>query len=117
MSEIDVLEVAATWSFWEGAAPRSVTREVALPRALDPRRCLVVQGVRRRGKSTLLHQLIARYGLDPARCAFLNLEDPRLSRALEWSTLDRLVSAFRERHRGPGRRYFFLDEIQGVEGW
>jgi predicted AAA+ superfamily ATPase len=117
MDGVDPLVIAATWSFWGRPPPSTVTRDVDLPARLDPRRCLVVQGVRRCGKSTLLVQMVERYRLDPARCAFLNLEDPRLSRALDWTTLDRLVDAFRARHGGSDELYFFLDEIQGVEGW
>lgn len=113
----DVLTVAETWSFWEGSVPASIPRDVDLPAELTDSVCLVLQGVRRCGKSTLLRQLIGRYGLDPARCAFLNLEDPRLSRLLSHEILEALVEAFGARHPGASRRYFFLDEIQAVEGW
>jgi hypothetical protein len=117
MLDLDVLEIAGTWSFWDRPVPASVPRDVDLPDALRDSLCLAIQGVRRCGKSTLLQQLIGRYRLDPARCAFLNLEDPRLSRAQSYVILDRLVARFRERHEGAATLYFFLDEIQGVEGW
>jgi len=52
-----------------------------LPAELRPDVALVVQGVRRSGKSTRLRQLIDRYRLDPARCLFVNFEDPRLASA------------------------------------
>ncbi len=113
----DILEVAATWSFWDRPVPPSIPRDVALPAELRDTLCLVVQGVRRCGKSTLLQQLMGRYGLDPARCAFLNFEDPRLTNALSFETLDALVSAFRARHPGADDLYFFLDEVQWVQGW
>ncbi|MFO7591692.1 MAG: AAA family ATPase [Acidimicrobiia bacterium] len=116
MVDLDVLEIARAWSFWDGSVPESVRRDVDLPAELRPSLCLVVQGVRRCGKSTLLQQLIARYRLDPARCAFVNFEDPRLVRAMSYETLDRLVEQFRTRHPAPGRLYFFLDEIQGGRG-
>lgn len=115
--DADALEVAATWSFWDRPVPPSVARDVDLPNALRDSLCLAVQGVRRCGKSTLLQQLIERYRLDPARCAFLNLEDPRLSRAQSYDTLEELVARFRERHGSGDTLYFFLDEIQGVDGW
>jgi len=115
--DLDVLEVASTWSFWDRPVPASVPRDVDLPDALRDSLCLAIQGVRRCGKSTLLQQLIDRYRLDRAHCAFLNLEDPRLSGAQSYATLDGLVARFRERHEGAETLYFFLDEIQGVEGW
>ncbi len=117
MLELDVLEVAATWSFWDRPVPASVPRDVDLPSALRDSLCLAIQGVRRCGKSTLLQQLIGRYRLEPERCAFLNFEDPRLARAQSFATLDQLVARFRERHGSVAPLYFFLDEIQGVEGW
>ena len=117
MTYVDILEIAGAWSFWDRQVPASVPRDVDLPDALRDSLCLAIQGVRRCGKSTLLQQLIGRYGLDPAHCAFLNFEDPRLSAAQSWTTLDRLVERFRDRHRRSDVLYFFLDEVQAVEGW
>ncbi len=115
-----VLDVAAQWSFWQGSGrtiPVRVARDVALPQALDPRRAVVVQGVRRCGKSTLLQQMVGHYGLSPERCAFINFEDPRLASSLTWPVLDELVTQFRARHRSTASLTFFLDEIQWVDGW
>lgn len=116
MLEFDILDVASTWSYWDRPIPPSTPRTVRLPSTLRGDVALVVQGVRRCGKSTLLRQLVSRYDLDPRRCAFLNLEDPRLARAQSWEVLEELVRAFRARHRA-GRLTFFLDEIQGIDGW
>jgi predicted AAA+ superfamily ATPase len=117
MDELDILDVARTWSFWDTSVPASVPRDVDLPDALADSHCLVIQGVRRCGKSTLLQQLVDRYGLDPALCALLNLEDPRLSLSQTYGTLERLVELFRTRYPDAQKLYFFLDEIQGAEGW
>ncbi len=115
--EIDILEIASTWSFWDRPVPPSVPRLIKSPDTLRDSICLGIQGVRRCGKSTLLQQLIGRYDLDPAQCVFLNFEDPRLTKALSFETLDLLVMQFRARHPKADRLYFFLDEIQWVEGW
>lgn len=118
MSEVlDILDISATWSFWDKPIPPSVPRRVDLPDALSDSLCLVVQGVRRCGKSTLLQQMVSRYALNPVHCAFLNFEDPRLARVLRHETLDALVEQFRRRHPEAPRLHFFLDEIQAVEGW
>ena len=114
---MDILAVAADWSFWARPLPDVVRRDVALPNTLSDRVAVVVQGVRRCGKSTLMQQMVGHYGLDPARCAFLNFEDPRLSNALGWETLEALVVQFRARHGDDGPLTFFLDEIQWVNGW
>ena len=107
------LEIARDWSFWEEPPQKSVRREIALPTELRPDLALVVQGVRRCGKSTLLQQLMDRYGLDRAKCLFINFEDPRLAASLDHTLLDTLVKAFEAEH-GPGGTYF-LDEIQWVD--
>lgn len=118
MTDLDLLAIAETWSLWGGRPAATTTpRRVALPQTLSDTRCLVVQGVRRCGKSTLMRQMVSRYGLDPERCLFVNFEDPRLSNALTWTTAERLVALFRARHGADGQLFFFLDEIQGVEGW
>ncbi len=112
-----LLDVVRDWSWWDRPRRATVPRGVELPAALSETLCLVVQGVRRCGKSTLLGQLVDRYGLDPLRCAFLNFEDPRLVARLDWTVLDELVTAFRARHDDDQPLYFFLDEIQHVDGW
>ena len=113
-AEDHLLDVAAQWSYWTAPPPPSVPRTVALPTELRPGIALAIQGVRRSGKSTLMTQLIARYGLDRTRCLFLNLEDPRLAGALDHTTLQKLVHAY-EAAQGPAT--YFLDEIQHVDGW
>ena len=117
LSNVDILAVAEAWSCWDGKIPASVPRRVDLPSELSDSVCLVIQGVRRCGKSTLLRQLIGRYRLDPARCAFVNFEDPRLVNDLSFPVLDELVDRFRARHRRVKHLAFFLDEIQAVDGW
>ena len=114
MEKADLLRVAADWSHWDAPPPRSVVRTVAVPRELRPDIALVIQGVRRCGKSTLLEQLINRYGLDRSKCLFINFEDPRLAQSLDHATLQDLVDAF-EADRGPGCTYLF-DEVQWVDG-
>lgn len=111
-----MLTVARDWSYWDDPPPETVPRKLGLPEALRPDVALVVQGVRRCGKSTLLGQLLERYDLDRRRCLFLNFEDPRLARALDHGLLQSMVEAFEAQH-GPGRATYFLDEIQHVEGW
>jgi uncharacterized protein len=115
MDSAEFLRIAADWSHWDAPPQATVPRSVTLPRELRPDIALIVQGVRRCGKSTLLRQLIGRYGLDHARCLFVNFEDPRLAPALDHTTLDVMVNAF-EADRGPDCVYL-LDEIQWVSDW
>lgn len=115
MSATDLLSIASEWSYWDRPPDPSVGRSVSLPNELRPGLAVVVQGIRRAGKSTLLGQLIDRYGLERRRCLFVNFEDPRLAGALDHSTLQGLVDAFEG--QGSGEATYFLDEIQWVNGW
>lgn len=115
MDPSELLAVAASWSHWSTPPKPSVPRRVRLPAELRPDVALVVQGVRRCGKSTLLSQLMGRYGLEPQRCVFVNFEDPRLAGRLDHTVLQALVDAFQA--RSPGPACYFFDEIQRVDGW
>ena len=117
MDDNDLLDIAATWSFWDRSPPPSIRRTVELPRSLSDRTALVIQGVRRCGKSTLLTQLIRRYRLKKRDCLFVNFEDPRLAGSLSFETLERLTRAFGELRSEAETLTVFLDEIQWVDGW
>lgn len=41
-----------------------------------------------------MQQLMAHYALDRSTCLYLNFEDPRLSTALDYRTLDLVANAF-----------------------
>ena len=84
---------------------RRVYQRLFLPES----HALIVSGVRRSGKSTLLHQLLTRAGTDSY---YLNFEDPRLYvfEKQDFSKLDELLAEL-------GCRTIFLDEIQVVEEW
>ena len=69
---------------------------------------LVVSGIRRCGKSTLLKMLIQQIN---EKFVFLNFEDSRIFQfeLQDFSKLDELV--------GEDVQYYFFDEIQNVENW
>ncbi len=71
---------------------------------------LIITGVRRCGKSTLLHQLIKKQ----KKAYYLNLEDPRLG-GFDLSDFNK-IEAIMEEMYGKGGTYFF-DEIQNIPQW
>ena len=110
--------VVADWSFWDHATPPSIARRaIRNPPVLVPDLCLVIQGVRRCGKSTLQMQIMNQIDVDPLDCAFINFEDPRLLDSLSWPILEQVVTMMMKRRGGDRDLYFFLDEIQNVDGW
>lgn len=117
MEDGALLDIARTWSYWDRPPAHTVPRNISLPATLTNRTVLVIQGVRRCGKSTLLAQFIQRYGLKREDCLFVNFEDPRLAGALSFETLERFSHLFEKMRPDAKHLTMFLDEIQWVQGW
>ncbi len=71
---------------------------------------IIISGVRRCGKSTLLCQILKKL----SNFYYLNLEDPRLS-SFETGDFEKLDEVFVEEYGVS--EFYFLDEIQNVESW
>jgi len=87
-----------------------VARDVDLPRYRDNRQVVVVSGVRRCGKSTLLRQISELYD---GAFHYLNLDDERLF-GFGLTNFEELMLVF---SKASDARTLLLDEIQNVEGW
>lgn len=76
-------------------------------------------GIRRCGKSFLMYQLIHNVietGIDPDRIIYLNFQDERLLE-FELSDFDKLLEVSLELTNNKGTPYFYLDEVQLIDGW
>ncbi len=102
------------------AAPAAFTpRDARLPAV--PGKAHAVIGMRRAGKTTFLHQLLAerRSALPPERALYLSFDDDRLA-GIGVEQLGFLLEEFYRRHpalRGREVVLWLLDEIQLVPGW
>ena len=87
-----------------------MTRELIPATASLSSHALIVSGVRRCGKSTLLRQMIHEFS--PADILFLNFDTPRLFEfsLSDFGRLDRIIQE-------KGVKTLFFDELQLVEGW
>ena len=112
----DLKNILAQWSFWDSKPRQSITRHIELPKKLCNDLVLIIQGVRRCGKSTLLTQMPEHYGLPMQNCFFCNFEDPRLPKNADNNLLDKIVSIARKKYKNE-KCYFFFDEIQQVDSW
>lgn len=117
LTEQDILAILTDWSFWDSPPRSGLVRKLELPPQLYPDLALIIQGVRRGGKSTLLSQLPERYHLSLEKCYYCNFEDPRLMNDLNHTLLSRIVALARKKIPSAEPCYFFFDEIQNVEGW
>jgi hypothetical protein len=109
--------IIVDWSFWSTPPAAGLERDIRLPDRLHSDLALIIQGVRRCGKSTLLMQLPKRYDLPLAQCFYCNFEDPRLMNDLDHRLLEQIVELARKEFSSDKPCYFFFDEIQNVLGW
>lgn len=109
------------WNFWQKPFPKSILREQegSPINAWDAEHALVLTGVRRCGKSTLMRQLMETLSkrIGPEQLLFVNFEDPRLAEDLNFKLLDLCVEVHREMRCPDKPIYLFFDEIQVVAGW
>lgn len=109
----------------KGAWTDTIQRKEYLERlwdAMELRHVIVLTGVRRSGKSTLMQQLIKKLideGVNPKNTLYLHLEDVLIKPHLKlgWKLLDELYSYFLEKYDPQGKVFVFLDEIQGISGF
>ncbi len=86
-----------------------IARELDHQTYLSTKQIVVISGVRRSGKSTLLRQFSQELG----PCHFITFDDERL---LDFSVADfqSLLLVFKKRHQGTT---ILIDEVQTVPGW
>ena len=85
---------------------------------IDRREILVVKGIRRSGKSSLLklliNFLIKKKRVPGKNILFMNLEDYRFGSDKNLAVLDEIIKTFHEMNSPKGRIYILLDEIQEI---
>lgn len=78
---------------------------------------LVLRGVRRSGKTTLLKQAIKDLldkGTDPEKILFVNFDEPDINNLK--NPIKKVLKTY-EQEVNPDQAYLFLDEVQHIEGW
>jgi uncharacterized protein len=102
----------------EAGFPReTLTRCV---RELDRKEVLLLQGVRRSGKSTLMAQMIRTLlekNKNPQQLLRVNLEEPLFASEYSLDLLEQIYRVYRERVYPSGKCYLFLDEVQNIPQW
>ncbi len=115
-------ETLENWNPWW--ASKEVPRVLAgMKRSIDPlifrsvkeKEIIILTGVRRCGKTTIMYQMIDFLLKDvlPAQILYLNLDDEMLKK----ESLEAIYSEYRQ-YKNPDKKAFvFLDEIQNISGW
>ena len=98
--------------------PRDIQQEIG--RYLPQREIIILTGVRRCGKSSLLRlicdDLLNKKAVPARNILYLNFEDERFL-PFTAQNFDLLYETFMEVENPQGRLFLFLDEIQNIKGW
>lgn len=103
-------EVIETQRKWILSLSKGIEREELTEIDLSSKFALIISGIRRCGKSTLLNQILKKQ----KQFYYLNLEDPKIE-GFELKDFNRCKDLFEKKY-GKGGIYFF-DEIQNIPKW
>lgn len=123
MDEKTILSVLKEWNPWEKTISTGIRRDnymnLILPH-VDAKEVLILKGIRRSGKSTILKQLIMELvanGVDEKQILYLNLEDYNFANDLAIDLFEQVLAAYRKYSRNRKKTYMFVDEVQKIPGW
>jgi uncharacterized protein len=122
MNQAEILTILNDWNFWKIKQETGIIREGLLKRLEELYKLneiVVVSGVRRCGKSTLLLQFcknLIEKGVRKEDILIINLEDPRWKN-LDLELLNRVYEVYVSELEPKEKHYVVLDEVQVVDGW
>lgn len=122
MQKNQILEILADWNYWGNYEDHSLERKKYIKRLehlLKTKEIVVIKGVRRCGKSTLILQFLRKLiqeGLKEKNTLVVNFEDPRFKN-LSLDLLHKIYEVYLEKLQPKKKHYVILDEVQEIEGW
>lgn len=123
MNKDKIFEILSDWNFWFKPLPHTHTRKEYEEEIVNKSKAgeiIVIKGVRRSGKSTLLVNEIKRLladGIDVKNILFVNFEDQRFRMFDEQTLLEDIKNVYLEYIKPVGDIVIMLDEIQNVSRW
>jgi len=119
MEERKILEILVDWNYWGNYKEEFIRRKMyfeKLREFLQGKEAIVVKGVRRSGKSSIIYKFVKELAKDSKDALIINFEDPRFPPEITLEDLNRIYETFLK-HINPNPKYVVLDEIQYVEKW
>lgn len=113
-----IWEILVIWNIWEKANTkkgllRHITQEIK--KHLKEKEVLVLQGIRRSGKSTIMFQLMD-FIPNKNQILYVNFEEPLFSKG-DTNLLELIYQTYRENLNPTQPAFLFFDEIQNISGW
>ena len=122
MEKAQIIEILEDWNFWTKDHNVGIPREEylqKLTKLAETEQIIVVLGVRRSGKSTIMHQYIKKLinrKVDPKNILYVNFEDVRFGE-FSLELLNQIYDVYLEYSQPANKQYVFLDEVQKIKGW
>ena len=123
MNKDKIFEILNDWNFWFKPLPETYMRkhyEDEIAKKSLAGEVIVIKGVRRSGKSTLLINEIKRLtakGMDVKNILFVNFEDQRFRMFDEETLLEDIKNVYLEYVKPQSDLVIMLDEVQNVKAW
>ena len=123
MEEKTILDVLKRWNVWEKEIDVGIKRKEYIKKIypyMERKEILVLKGIRRYGKSTILKQLmyeLTKNKINKQQILYLNLEDYNFANKLNINLFEEVLKAYKNYSKNKKRTYFFIDEIQKIENW
>jgi len=122
METDEIIRILFDWNLWgkkqETGIVRAFYTDFIHP-FFDTNQVIVVTGIRRSGKSTIMLQLaktLVENGVKPEDTLFVNFEDYRFYN-LSLKTLDEVYDAYLRKIAKNKKIFLFFDEIHKIKGW
>lgn len=123
MEKDKIFAILSDWNAWNKPLPATFSRplyEQEIARKAKSGEVIVLKGVRRSGKSTLLINEIKRLqttGIPAKNILFVNLEDQRFSLFEPLTLLEKIKETWLEYVQPQGATVIMLDEVQNIPQW
>ena len=123
MEKNKLFEILNDWNFWDKPLPDYIDRpdyQTKINTFIRSGEVIVLKGIRRSGKSTLLINHIKQLvndGVNAKEILFINFEDPRFTDELNAGLLDQILDVYKELINSETKPHIFLDEVQNVSQW
>lgn len=119
----NIIEILKKWNPWEKEIDAGIKRNEYMQKIypyIDRKEILVLKGIRRCGKSTIVKQLLTeliKNGINKKQILYLNLEEYGFADNLKIELFDEIMDAYKKYSKNKKRTYFFIDEVQKIPFW
>src|SRR3989338_6827651 len=123
MDHQTIIEILKKWNPWDKRLNAGLKRVKYLKKIypyMSRKEVIVLKGIRRSGKSTLIKQIINKLlqtKVNKNQILYLNLEDYNFANDLTIDLFENVLAAYKKYSNNKKKIFFFIDEIQKIPGW